>query len=279
MRLRDGDIRSPMTYRPLQDAVRSQKPAGFEFPLTHAATVLELDQILAEAKICPRPCDVFGVKLAYFYYGRMAYRVEPDADPSDDFIDGPIGLIFRADAVKPFEHVYPFDTGAFKRSFYRHATNSHRPFDLADLQKFELDDLEAARSLLGYFWRNAQSYYDFDVKEGLLPLADPTDPFAVVYAGILNGTRAPKGDDRRGTVEVCTSHEVAVTPATLAGIILPLKYMDNKRFKAIQPDLEAAGVLIRSYAYSSATRPIEWFVKLRETGQGLMESLGCWGAV
>ena len=44
-------------------------------PLTHITRGVIADDILRSGQISPSPCRVFEQPLAYFFYGRPAYRI------------------------------------------------------------------------------------------------------------------------------------------------------------------------------------------------------------
>src|SRR6478735_8687431 len=86
-------------------------------PLTHLAQSLTAERIISEGRIKSEKCKNFKIPLAYFFYGRPAYRVNSDAAVQIE-ASSPFCFIFSPNIISRASRVFAFDTGAFHARMY-----------------------------------------------------------------------------------------------------------------------------------------------------------------
>ncbi len=99
------------------DAATAGADSGL--PLTHVTKGLRAQDVIQAGRIEPTDCAVFGSPLAYFFYGRPAYRYEAGSSVKLESAC-PFCFIFDPKLLKRARHIYPFDTGAFSARMYNH---------------------------------------------------------------------------------------------------------------------------------------------------------------
>jgi hypothetical protein len=88
-------------------------------PLTHITKALTAADIAKSGYVDLVNCDVFEKPLAYFFYGRPAYRVSGDGAIKIEAAC-PCCFIFNAKLIDKAEAIFAFDTGAFDKRLYKH---------------------------------------------------------------------------------------------------------------------------------------------------------------
>src|SRR6266478_2411608 len=88
-------------------------------PLTHITKGIGAEDIITAGQISPADCAVFGEPLAYFFYGRPAYRVSGDGAVKIEAAC-PFCFVFNASLIDKAKAIFAFDTGAFSKRLYNH---------------------------------------------------------------------------------------------------------------------------------------------------------------
>jgi len=176
--------------------------------------------------IKPQPCPVFHKPLSYFFYGRPAYRVNPEIDNNAMLHYAPVCLILEAPQVAPISGLYPFDTGAFSGG--RLTAAFHRAMTKEDFAI--TPNLDTARRLVEMFFGTDDAYYvgnpRMDVDLPVLELE------ARAYYDLLKAALAAPFDERSSTIEIHVDAEIPLGNSLL-GAIFPAPLADD-------PDVIAA---------------------------------------
>jgi hypothetical protein len=183
-------------------------------PLTHMTDVYGFRQMLDDGGIIkPQHCPIFEKRLSYFFYGRPAYRVNPDIDSNALLHYAPVCLLLEAPAVAPIAGLYPFDTGAFAAG--RLAASFHRGMIKED---FALgSNLDAARLLIEMYFGTDDAYYTGDPRMDLTLSSFALEGRA--YHELLKSGGAAPFDDRASTVELQVEAEIPFGSSLIAAVI------------------------------------------------------------
>ncbi len=88
-------------------------------PLTHITKGIGAQDIATAGVVGARHCGVFEEPLAYFFYGRPAYRVSDDGAVKVEAAC-PYCFVFNAALIDKAKAIFAFDTGAFDKRLYKH---------------------------------------------------------------------------------------------------------------------------------------------------------------
>lgn len=216
-------------------------------PLVHVTDAYTLSDIIVEKQIVPTVCPVFAPEmLAYFFYGRPAYRANCKEDPLSLNHYFPVCLILKPDAVIKIRRVFPFDSGGFVGDFY--ASYMHRRMRLAD---FSLEpDVSSAGRVVKLFYSDNKSYMAGDARKDLV--IDEAEFEAKSFHSLVCAESSNSIDSRGGAIEFQTDEGVDFF-TWVAAVILPLRLMDS----TIGLELKAKGVDLLPYNVYGRTRPNE----------------------
>lgn len=217
-------------------------PTSPRLPLCHVADFGTILRFIEAGRITTdEVCDVFQLKLNYFFYGRAAYRPK-DGSKSNVAVANPAALILAPASVSAPHTVYPFDTGGYPR--YAASTAGHT------LKDFELDlNVEECERVIERHWKTHEDYIRADLS-GFREQFDANCPAVECYSAIVRDTDPDEADDRRSSLEVTSLVDVPISAKNIVGIVLPRKYADNASIQA----LKVAGAVIRPYLYSQQKR-------------------------
>lgn len=214
-------------------------------PLTHITLARFARDILSDGQIEPRSCKVMGKVVAYFFYGRAAYRVGGDETVSTES-RLPICFIFKSDLIQQSNDVYPFDSGAFGGSLYKNYMG--REFQLSDFS------LAGEPSLLNRLISTAYPSVEDYVSGNSENIVDPDDVSnrgdfeAQAYLKLINSKGSNTPDDRVGSIEVLFTDGIKIED-NLACAIVPHTLMDPSLGAPWLKELESKGIKILTYEY------------------------------
>lgn len=210
-------------------------------PLVHATGWQRLDPILASSSLGVFHCPVFQEDLCYFFYGRLAFRLEPNDSIPDQISQAPIVLIFKPSSIEDLRRVLPFDSAGYVSMFQQALPIA------SDLDELNLCDMEHADALVNLYWKSREAYFFFDYTSGLFSEDAFQATFATAnYFALLQKRNVDKRvDDRRGSIELSAATPVPVNPESLIGIVVPFKALGNPRLI----ELAKNGVSVRGYPY------------------------------
>lgn len=88
-------------------------------PLTHVTTGIYAEDVIRHGAIEPKPGPVFDEPLAYYFYGRPAYRLAAEGSVRVE-ASCPYCFTFDSALISNAEAIHAFDTGAFAKRTYNH---------------------------------------------------------------------------------------------------------------------------------------------------------------
>ena len=214
----------------LDDLPVAAKAKLAELPLTHLTDWATFLAIVQDGKLLSKkPCRVYGGLLVYTFYGRPAYRFNPDGISHHLESYSPVCLLLKSDLASKSQRVLPFDSGAFTK--YKAAMHSS-----LDKEHFELPQSAAsAVHLLERLWGSNLSYYKSTQVQGIGISA--TSIALAHYYNLISNTLSQKFDERCSTIEVQLASPVSLKDNVLA-IVVPSGVASNEVAK-IARDLGA----------------------------------------
>lgn len=231
---------------------RRETPASSPLPLTHIARSVFARQIFKDGSIDTNPCPHFEDKpLAYFFYGRPAYRANQDKTISLE-ASCPCCFIFDPKILQRAHKVHAFDTGAFFLRMYNHVIDEG--FDIA---AFEVGrDIERLMRLVSATFNSQQGYFDAD-KSDLIDVEKGSEAWeleARSYLSLLHSPGRNEPDDRICTIEVTFGDPVLLENDLKAVVVPHTFWTDTTQSPFIEP-YHRAGVEILTYRFIPGRTP------------------------
>ena len=240
--------------------------SDFKLGLTHVTTGYFLRDILDARKIAPiESCPVLRKPLVYAFYGRPAYRNKADDTPSDLPYLFPALLLLDPDKVPQPKHVFGFDTGAFVAGLMDDYLDPYMP-----LFDFHLEpDVKSAARLAQAFFGTPRDFLANKPAGTFKAPAGEYEAFSYSKMVTSSGRGANKLDDRICTPEL-VFEEIPIEDCVAAAILPDALAADP----AIGGRIEAMGVKVLDYEWTSASRPSEYHRQIRKMAYGTFETLG-----
>ena len=240
---------------PFKKWVSEQSKSSSKFlPLTHITLARFARDILSDGRIEPRSCKVLGRAVAYFFYGRAAYRVGGDETVSTES-RLPICFILKSDLIRQSNDVYPFDSGAFEGSLYKDYMG----------HEFQLSDFSLAgepllpNQLISTAYPSLEDYVSGNSENIVDPdeVSNRGDFEVQAYLKLINSEGSNTPDDRVGSIEVLFSDAVEIKDNLVCAIV-PHTLMAPKLGAQWPKEQEDKGVKILTYEFLPKRRP-EYF--------------------
>jgi len=228
---------------------RQPDPAWTLMPLTHLCKALIGGDIARHGKVEPTDCAVLDRSVAYFFYGRPAYRTRGDG-PVKNPAACPMCFIFDPKVIDSADEIFPFDTGAYSARLY-----SHIVMDEMELGDFSLEtQARRANRLIAATYGTREAYFDGD-RTAISPTAAArTDFLAHTYLELLRSTGRNEPDDRVGTIEVTNSQPTPLSGNLLATVVPDIIWNSTDKASWLV-DLEASGVKVLPFRYLHGREP------------------------
>lgn len=233
----------------LRRYVQLATPAGPQLPLVHSTDAYAIGNILEDGgTVFPQSCSVFeDERLTYLFYGRPAYRPNLTEEPTDLGHFLPVCLIFKVDASIKIKRIFPFDSGAFTRDFYK--AYLHRNMVLGDFL-LEADQSTPGRVVTRFFTDNT----NYIVGQQAPPeQIEPSEFEAKSYEMIISSQGANSLDSRGGGVEIQTDQPIELE-RDVEAIILP----SSQARAQIGKRLRSGGIAVIPYQVLGRMRPNEY---------------------
>jgi hypothetical protein len=228
-------------------------------PLTHLSQSLTAERIISEGKINVEKCKNFKVPLAYFFYGRPAYRATSDASIQLE-ASSPFCFIFSPQIITKANRIFAFDTGAFHARMFKHVLDEQ--FVVEDFQLAE--DPEQINRLISSAFADLDAYLYADRSRLNDPeaMAQPWEMVGKAYLTLLGSPGRNEPDDRICTVEVAFSEPVLLE-RNLECVIVPHTFWNGEKRAPFLVDLTERGVEVRPYRFIPGRTP-EYFQTMIE---------------
>ncbi|WP_296815380.1 hypothetical protein [Brevundimonas sp.] len=251
-----------------------RQPASLEplLPVMHTAKALIARDIVRQGAIVPRECEVLGKAVAYFFYGRPAYRLSDNGTVTQNLMC-PICFVFSPELLANASNIHPFDTGAFYNRLYRHAM-----IEDIEIPNFDLvGDIDRIPKLIARVFSNNTTYFDgdrFAIRRAAHD-AEPDEYLAQSYIDLITSKGRNEPDDRVSTIEVAIDKTASLEPGLLAVVVPDNIWSAEYSSDWLRP-LSDGGVEILPYRHVMGREPshyrdaIEVQVRAFLLGRGLI---------
>lgn len=247
---------------------KQSPPAWPLMPLTHITKALIAADISKSGHVDPTNCEVFGKPLAYFFYGRPAYRVSGDGAIKVE-ATCPCCFIFDAELIKKAEAIFAFDTGAFSKRLYRHML----PEEM-NVEDFSLGtDTSRPNKLIMKSFGSRLAYFQGDIQVLPSPIAvtKSYEFHARSYLSLLSSPGRNEPDDRICSIEVILADQVPLK-GNLRALIVPHTLCEDEAPWLI--DLQKTGVTVRPYCFVPGRNPDYYQAQLEAVAKDLFQNWG-----
>jgi hypothetical protein len=251
---------------------KQTKPDWSLMPLTHITKGVVAADIAKAGVIHPQNDKVFSEPLAYFFYGRPAYRVSGDSVVKIEAAC-PFCFIFDAAMIEKAKSIFAFDTGAFEMRLYKHII-----FDEMNAEDFSLgQDRHRPNRLISAVFGSRQTYFDGDTSKIANPesISKNWDFHARAYLHLLTSPGRNEPDDRVCSIEVIFGEPVSLKGNLLAAIV-PHTLWDRDNQAPWLQKLQTDGVVIAPYPFVPGRHPEHYHAQLEAAVRTLYEK---WGAL
>jgi hypothetical protein len=239
-------------------------------PLTHITKGIGAEDIIRSGQVSTTYCEFFREPLAYFFYGRPAYRVSGEGTVKVEAAC-PFCFIFSAALIKKAKSIHAFDTGAFANRLYKHVL-----LDEMKVEDFSLERNETRPNrIIAAVFSSMHNYLDGNVREVIEPDvgAQPWDFHARAYLQLLVSPGRNEPDDRICSIEIVLGEAVPLA-GNLRAIIVPHTLWDEDRRAPWLDKLYADGVEIAPYLFVPGRHPEHYHALLEITVRELYERWG-----
>lgn len=239
-------------------------------PLTHITKALVAADIAKAGHIDLLQCEVFEKPLAYFFYGRPAYRVSGDGAIKVEAAC-PCCFIFNSKLIQKATATFAFDTGAFSKRLYKHMLT-----DEMAVEDFGLgNDTSRPNKLIMGTFGSRLAYFEGNI----YALPDPAaktksyDFLARAYLNLLASPGRNEPDDRICSIEVILAEKVPLKDNLLAVIVPHTLWDDGAPWLK---ELQTAGATVQPYSFVPGRHPEYYQAQLEAAARDLYQS---WGAL
>jgi hypothetical protein len=239
-------------------------------PLTHITKGIGAEDVSKAEAVEPSPCDVFGESLAYFFYGRPAYRVSGDGAIKAEAAC-PFCFVFNADLIDKSKSIFAFDTGAFDKRLFKHSL-----FDEMQLEDFSLENnTSRPNRIIATVFKSREAYFDGNISKIEDPdnLSEPWEFHARAYLNLLTSKGRNEPDDRICSIEVVFDEAVALKGNLLAVVVPHTLWEDGKGAPWLEK-LHQDGVAIAPYVFVPGRHPEYYHALLEAAVRDLFKRWG-----
>lgn len=247
---------------------RHPDPGWKLMPLTHITKGISAQDIVDAGQVSVADCDFFNEPLAYFFYGRPAYRVGGDGAVKVEAAC-PYCFIFNSALIKKAKSIYAFDTGAFSKRLYAHIL-----LDEMNVEDFSLEcDETRPNRLISAVFTLMKTYLEGDITQ-IVPAdqgAEVWDFHARAYLQLLASPGRNEPDDRICTIEVVVGESVPLA-GNLNAVIVPHTLWNATKRTPWLDQLSKSGVEIVPYLFVPGRHPEHYHALLEIAVQDLYVS-------
>ncbi|MEN5361923.1 hypothetical protein [Brevundimonas intermedia] len=237
-------------------------------PLTHVTKAFTARDIIREGKVSPSEAGPLKVPLAYFFYGRPAFRVSGDGSIKVG-ATCPVCFVFDPEIIKRAHAIHAFDTGAFGKRMY-----SHVMMDEMNVTDFALGaDPSAPNKLISAAFGSQEAYFEGDLSRAASPESAPVWNFlAQAYLQLLISPGRNEPDDRVGAIEVTFADPVLLADNLYAVIVPHILWTDDDPAPWLK-ELREAQVEILPYKFIPGKSPEHYYGLIESEVRSLLEDL------
>jgi hypothetical protein len=237
---------------------RQRDPRWRLMPLTHISRGIGAEDIIRSGSVNATDCEVFNEPLAYFFYGRPAYRISGDGAIKVEAAC-PYCFIFDARLIKKAKSILAFDTGAFERRLYKHILA-----DEMNVEDFSLEcDETRPNRVIAAVFSSMRTYFDGDTTKMVAPDqgAEAWEFHARAYLHLLASRGRNEPDDRICSIEVVFGEAVPLA-GNLKAVVVPHTLWDGEKRAPWLDALHNNGVEIAPYVFVPGRHPEHYHAHL-----------------
>jgi hypothetical protein len=247
---------------------QQQDPGWTLLPLTHISKGLGAEDIIRAGQVSVSQCDVFNEPLAYFFYGRPAYRITGDGAVKVEAAC-PYCFVFDAALIRSCKAILAFDTGAFDKRLYKHVM-----LDEMKIEDFSLErDERRPNRIIGSVFSSLRTYFDGDTTKIAKDQVRPWEFLTRAYLDLLTSPGRNEPDDRICSIEIVFGADVPLT-GNLKAVVVPHTLWDPSAKAPWLDTLSAAGVEIEPYLFVPNRHPEHYHALLESAVRKLYVSWG-----
>lgn len=202
----------------LHSFIKDCKPTKPELPIIHTCLGYDFRNILESKYIRPMKGRHFGGQyLAYFYYGRPAYKPSCDNKPKKPWLPVrlPVSFVIDYKTLRKPARIALFDTGAFDKLFKKnhfHSKMSIRDFLLEP-------SLDIPSHVVSKFFGTNNKYIKGIAKE---TLKIPSLEFeAQSYYNLITDNNFDHYDNRKLSIEIQINYSLSLVSSNVLLVVLP----------------------------------------------------------
>jgi hypothetical protein len=241
-------------------------------PLTHITKGIGAEDICRSEGVGTHDCKVFGEPLAYFFYGRPAYRISGDGAIKVEAAC-PYCFVFKSSLINQAKALFAFDTGAFDRRLYKHIL-----MEEMNLEDFSLEqDRNRPNRIIASVFGSRRAYFEGDTSKIKSPeaLAEAWEFHARAYLHLLASPGRNEPDDRICSIEVLFGEPIPLAGNALA-VVVPHTVWDEDRHAPWLEKLQSMGIAVTPYIFVPGRHPDYYHALLEAQVRDLFKD---WGAV
>jgi hypothetical protein len=226
-------------------ADRQPDPGWGLMPITHITGGVSAEDIVQGGEVSLEECDIFKADLAYFFYGRPAYRIR-DGSVVKTEVACPYCFVFTPEVVHLAREIYPFDTGAFAGRMYTGYVD-----DRMRKEDFSLNqEVDRVNKVIAALFSSRTDYMKGVTSESAVAgtLAEPWEFHARAYIELLTSRGRNEPDDRLCAVEIILDQPLPLEDY-LKAVVVPHTIWGNARKAPWLRDLDTSGVHISTYDF------------------------------
>lgn len=251
---------------------RQEDPRWSLMPLTHITKGIGAEDIARDEEVRPAHCDLFDQAVAYFFYGRPAYRVSGDGAVKVEAAC-PFCFVFSAALINNAQAIFAFDTGAFEKRLYKHSI-----LDEMNIEDFSLETQnQRPNRIISSVFGSRKAYFYGDVSKICEPatLAEAWEFHARAYLHLLISRGRNEPDDRICSIEVVFGEPIPLKGNLLA-VVAPHTVWDDEKHAPWLEKLKNEGVAIAPYPFVPGRHPEYYHAQLEAAVHDLYQR---WGAL
>ncbi len=230
---------------------RQADPGWPLLPLTHITKGISAEDIIRAGHVVAEECAVFQQPIAYFFYGRPAYRISGDGAVKVEAAC-PYCFIFDPTMIQSARAIFAFDTGAFANRLYKHIV-----MDEMAVEDFSLDvDSKRPNKIISTVFSSIENYIDGDTSQvaAAEDVAAAWEFHARAYLHLIASPGRNEPDDRICSIEVVFASDVPL-PGRLKAIVVPHTLWDVSNKAPWLDTLHESGVEILPYLFVPGRHP------------------------
>lgn len=209
-----------------------------QLPLVHTTDGRSFLEICRANRIKTSPDEPFNKNSLYFFYGRPAYRLSDEAIKWNDPSQYPICLVLKPQTVTGEINIYPFDTGAFIKGFYKGYRNPKM-----GISSFYLgNSLDIPPKIISTFFGDNRKYYCGEIRKDLDFSFSEME--ARTYYAIITSPGGDPFDDRCYTMEIQTEKDLVIRKSLdVLAVIAPKSVKDDEEVRSYVENYWEAPIL------------------------------------